>query len=385
MVGLRVIGRDGGRPTVSAVAIRTVLRLVDWLPAFYLAGFVSMLATGARRQRLGDLAAGTHVPRATPIRHRGLAIAAVVSSVVLVQGGSAVYAAVSGGTDLDTAQLERLMAERWQVQGVHLDSARCPRGVEQRRGNNFQCTGRVADQDVTFQVTQLDDSGNVYFENVEVILFPSQIADAIAKQAGARLGRPVDVDCGHSPLLAKKVGSSFSCHASSSTGETATITVTVKDRNGTYDWTMTGLTAPGTPSATATASPGSEVIKIGTAEFAQYPDGLRVQVTSVRRTTFTDLSTDPGPGVIVTVRITNRTKSRLDLTLADVTLRYGADGVEADFVIDDTVHEFDGGLAAGRTATATYGFSVPRNQREVTVDVTPGADYDSSTFAGRIS
>jgi uncharacterized RDD family membrane protein YckC len=109
-----VVGRDGGRPSVWAVAIRTVLRLVDWLPLLYLAGFVSMLATGARRQRLGDLAAGTRVPRAAPIRHRGLATAAVASSVVLMVAGSAVYVAVAGeggkisrgGTELDTAKLE---------------------------------------------------------------------------------------------------------------------------------------------------------------------------------------------------------------------------------------------------------------------------------------
>jgi uncharacterized RDD family membrane protein YckC len=63
LLGLRVVGADGGRPSAGAILIRTVLRIVDWLPFFYLVGFVAMLATGTRRKRLGDLAAKTSVGR----------------------------------------------------------------------------------------------------------------------------------------------------------------------------------------------------------------------------------------------------------------------------------------------------------------------------------
>jgi hypothetical protein len=54
-----------------------------------------MLATGARRQRLGDRAARTGIARTVPIRHRGIAAAAVASTLVLVVAGSAVYVAAS--------------------------------------------------------------------------------------------------------------------------------------------------------------------------------------------------------------------------------------------------------------------------------------------------
>src|SRR5262249_33907669 len=141
-------------------------------------------------------------------------------------------------------------------------------------------------------------------------------------------------------------------------------------------------TAPATTAATTSPADAAEVIKIGTTEYAEYSDGLRVQVTSVRRTTFSYVSTAPGPGVIATIRITNGPPARVDLEFVDVTLRYGADGVEAGFVVDDTVHEFSGSLARGRTATATYGFSVPRNQRAVTVEVAPDLDSVGSTFEG---
>lgn len=63
LLGLRVVRIDGSRPSVAAIALRTLLRIVDWLPFGYLIGFITMMATGQRRQRLGDLAAKTGVAR----------------------------------------------------------------------------------------------------------------------------------------------------------------------------------------------------------------------------------------------------------------------------------------------------------------------------------
>jgi uncharacterized RDD family membrane protein YckC len=58
--GLRVIRLDGRPLGFAAVAVRTLLRFIDLLPAFYGVGLISILVT-ARNQRLGDLAAGTVV------------------------------------------------------------------------------------------------------------------------------------------------------------------------------------------------------------------------------------------------------------------------------------------------------------------------------------
>ncbi len=61
--------RDGGLPlTVSAVVIRNLLRIVDFLPAFYLVGFTTLLLN-KKRKRLGDLVGATIVvarPRPEP-------------------------------------------------------------------------------------------------------------------------------------------------------------------------------------------------------------------------------------------------------------------------------------------------------------------------------
>lgn len=58
--GLRVISTEGAAVSFEQAAVRNILRIVDWLPVFYGAGVVSLLATG-RNQRLGDLAAATMV------------------------------------------------------------------------------------------------------------------------------------------------------------------------------------------------------------------------------------------------------------------------------------------------------------------------------------
>ncbi|KAB8142726.1 RDD family protein [Chloroflexia bacterium SDU3-3] len=62
LVGLRVV-RDGGQPvTFLSVAIRNFIRLVDFLPAFYGIGVITMFID-TRSRRLGDFAAGTLVVR----------------------------------------------------------------------------------------------------------------------------------------------------------------------------------------------------------------------------------------------------------------------------------------------------------------------------------
>jgi len=99
LLGLRVLSAGGARPSVRAVAGRTLLRIVDWLPALYLAGFITMLATGTRRQRVRDLAARTAVARAAPVRHRGLALVPL-AVVLLAAAGLLAYRATSAGNTL---------------------------------------------------------------------------------------------------------------------------------------------------------------------------------------------------------------------------------------------------------------------------------------------
>jgi uncharacterized RDD family membrane protein YckC len=77
LMKIRVARADGGPLDMGRVAVRTLLRPIDAIGA-YLLGLVVMIATGQRRQRLGDLAAGTVVTEAeTPaVQPPAVAVAA---------------------------------------------------------------------------------------------------------------------------------------------------------------------------------------------------------------------------------------------------------------------------------------------------------------------
>jgi uncharacterized RDD family membrane protein YckC len=60
---LRVINEDGSPARFTAVFIRNLIRLVDFLPALYGVGVMAIVLS-PKSQRLGDLAAGTYVVRA---------------------------------------------------------------------------------------------------------------------------------------------------------------------------------------------------------------------------------------------------------------------------------------------------------------------------------
>ncbi|MCW2968626.1 MAG: putative rane protein/domain [Solirubrobacteraceae bacterium] len=61
LLGLRVVQTDGSPPRVGQIAGRTALRVVDGMPVLYLVGFICVLATGRKAQRIGDMAAQTTV------------------------------------------------------------------------------------------------------------------------------------------------------------------------------------------------------------------------------------------------------------------------------------------------------------------------------------
>ena len=60
LMKLRVVRADGRPAGMREIAVRTVLRVVDGI-GVYIVGLIAMLVSGQRRQRLGDMAAGTIV------------------------------------------------------------------------------------------------------------------------------------------------------------------------------------------------------------------------------------------------------------------------------------------------------------------------------------
>jgi uncharacterized RDD family membrane protein YckC len=66
IMGLKVIMVNGRPLGVQPVLVRTLGRIVDVLPAFYLVGWIAMRGPRRPPQRLGDRVAGTTV---VPISH----------------------------------------------------------------------------------------------------------------------------------------------------------------------------------------------------------------------------------------------------------------------------------------------------------------------------
>lgn len=62
LLRIRVVKSDGAPVTVFSSAVRNLLRIVDFLPACYPVGLITMLVDGKHR-RLGDLLAGTVLVR----------------------------------------------------------------------------------------------------------------------------------------------------------------------------------------------------------------------------------------------------------------------------------------------------------------------------------
>jgi uncharacterized RDD family membrane protein YckC len=52
LMKVRVMRTDGRKPSPAAIVVRTVLRIVDVLPAFYLLGLVMVVCSGGRLQRI---------------------------------------------------------------------------------------------------------------------------------------------------------------------------------------------------------------------------------------------------------------------------------------------------------------------------------------------
>jgi uncharacterized RDD family membrane protein YckC len=80
---LRVLRDDGTPATALDICVRNIVRLVDFLPGFYVVGGLTCLLS-ATNKRLGDMAAGTIVVKEAPLDYRAQAdkkVAPVVDEV----------------------------------------------------------------------------------------------------------------------------------------------------------------------------------------------------------------------------------------------------------------------------------------------------------------
>ena len=189
LVGLRVSRIDGARPGVGAIVVRNLVRLIDWLPAFYLVGFITVMVKGTRRQRLGDLAAKTILVRVDRSRFR---IAALIGSVLFVVFvGFVVASWAAGGTGSCGEQgVSFEYPNDWQ----RLD----PTTI--RSSGNVLCTDVVGIRDETDAVVQVFSMAEPVTDAHDPALI-SQIQGLLATAGYVISGGPDEITLGGLPAI----------------------------------------------------------------------------------------------------------------------------------------------------------------------------------------
>jgi uncharacterized RDD family membrane protein YckC len=99
MAGVRILNRNGGSPSMTALSIRNIFRLIDCLPVLYVVGLVTCFFT-ANRVRVGDMAAGTLLVLDDAAAEKSLA------RIETLAAGSRL--------PLDTLELLDQILERWE-------------------------------------------------------------------------------------------------------------------------------------------------------------------------------------------------------------------------------------------------------------------------------
>jgi hypothetical protein len=92
-------------------ALRNIVRLIDFLPAFYSVGVIACLAS-SRNQRLGDMAAGTLVVRSDPARRRPATVPGAARSGAGPGSAGAQGRPAPAGWDLTAVRTEDLVVVR---------------------------------------------------------------------------------------------------------------------------------------------------------------------------------------------------------------------------------------------------------------------------------
>ncbi len=147
-------------------------------------------------------------------------IGVLVATAALVAG--------CGGEVLDTSQVEtRIAAQIEQQTGAAVRTVACPAGIKASEGSTFTCTATGTDgSQAAIEVVQTSGDGDLSFD--APLLHTTEAEQAIAKD----IGGGAKVDCPE--LVLVESGKTFDCALTSS--GSGTVTVTLKDREGNFDY-----------------------------------------------------------------------------------------------------------------------------------------------------
>jgi hypothetical protein len=114
-----------------------------------------------------------------------------------------------------------------------------------------------------------------------------------------------------------------------------------------------------------------------------YDDDLQISVSAAKSFEPSEYNvghTKGNKAYKVTVVIQNGSKAKFNADTVLLEARAGADGVTAEQIYDEGLDGVTGTVAPGQKATGTYAFSVPAGAKTLTVEVTPGFDYEAQQW-----
>ncbi|MFD9550771.1 DUF4333 domain-containing protein [Nocardia salmonicida] len=118
-----------------------------------------------------------------------------------------------------------------------VSSVKCPRLADDpKAGDTFVCVADLADNDVRVDVTVENDEGAVKFKTRDIVFDLAATANGLTTDVASQVGFPVTVDCGQG-LKIVEVGSTFTCTAVDTQGDSGTIEVTARNE-GDSDWRL---------------------------------------------------------------------------------------------------------------------------------------------------
>ena len=143
LAGVRVLARDGSAPSVGALLVRNVFRLVDSLPIAYGLGLTLVVLT-REHLRCGDMAAGTLL-----VYERAGSELALTPS-----------AGAAGSLDLASAEIAAELLARWDGLAAAARSA-LARELLRRRGRTSEEVAHLEEADLRRALAELTRAGGV--------------------------------------------------------------------------------------------------------------------------------------------------------------------------------------------------------------------------------
>ena len=151
---LRVIRTDGTSVTLTESLIRNLVRIVDFLPAYYGIGIVTMFINEQSR-RLGDLAAGTLVVHdRAPLTLESLASAMSASVSARPLTAAQVDFPVERLTQRDIQMAEDFIQRRYQLSASSAVARRIAHALLKQMDMSPAQMGETSAQDFIIQVVQ---------------------------------------------------------------------------------------------------------------------------------------------------------------------------------------------------------------------------------------